>query len=165
MKKKRRRIHEGFSLIELIIAIAILVILTGLLAPQFMKYIEKSREAKDMQTLDTIYTGVQGALTNEAACAAVKEYADIKTGVEISDIVAGSDAFGAEVRNLIGPGPFKLVSGLAIQVNGFAPGIYVAVSEDSGVFVYYGDAPVYVPGLTAGTLPEGVNINPYDPKP
>ncbi|WP_347134021.1 prepilin-type N-terminal cleavage/methylation domain-containing protein, partial [[Clostridium] symbiosum] len=36
---------KGFSLIELIIAIAILIILTGLLAPQFMKYIEKSRKA------------------------------------------------------------------------------------------------------------------------
>lgn len=46
MNKKKN--NKGFSLIELIIAIAILIILTGLLAPQFMKYIEKSREAKDI---------------------------------------------------------------------------------------------------------------------
>ena len=44
----------GFSLIELIIAIAILVILTGLLAPNILRYVEKSREAKDLQTLDTL---------------------------------------------------------------------------------------------------------------
>ena len=56
MNKKKN--NKGFSLIELIIAIAILIILTGLLAPQFMKYIEKSREAKDMQTLDSVYTAV-----------------------------------------------------------------------------------------------------------
>ena len=58
MNKKKN--NKGFSLIELIIAIAILIILTGLLAPQFMKYIEKSREAKDMQTLDSVYTAVAG---------------------------------------------------------------------------------------------------------
>ncbi|MEG2427657.1 MAG: prepilin-type N-terminal cleavage/methylation domain-containing protein [Clostridium sp.] len=68
---KKRKNSKGFSLIELIIAIAILVILTGLLAPQFMRYMEKSREAKDMQVLDTIYGAVQVALTNEDAYAAV----------------------------------------------------------------------------------------------
>lgn len=67
MNKKRNRNNKGFSLIELIIAIAILIILTGLLAPQFMKYIEKSRLAKDMQTLDTVYTSVQGAIADEDA--------------------------------------------------------------------------------------------------
>lgn len=50
MRKKDR----GFSLIELIIAIAILIILTGLLAPQFMKYIEKSRKAACLHAMDTI---------------------------------------------------------------------------------------------------------------
>lgn len=52
MKKLRK--NTGFSLIELIIAIAILVTLTGLLAPHFIKYIEQARRVKIMQTLDTI---------------------------------------------------------------------------------------------------------------
>jgi prepilin-type N-terminal cleavage/methylation domain-containing protein len=63
--------NKGFSLIELIIAIAILVVLTGLLAPQFMRYIEKSREAKDMQTLDTVYEAAQVALTDETVYQAI----------------------------------------------------------------------------------------------
>lgn len=50
MKKKNR----GFSLIELIIAIAILLILTGLLAPQFMKYMEKARKASCLHAMDVI---------------------------------------------------------------------------------------------------------------
>ena len=50
--------NKGFSLIELIIAVAILVVLTGVLAPQMVKYIEKSRETKDMQLLDSIYVAV-----------------------------------------------------------------------------------------------------------
>lgn len=51
--------NQGFSLIELIIAIAILVILTGLLAPQFMKYIEKSRKAVCDNNIDVILSEFQ----------------------------------------------------------------------------------------------------------
>ena len=50
---------KGFSLIELIIAIAILIILTGLLAPQFMKYIEKSRKAVCMNNVDVVISEYQ----------------------------------------------------------------------------------------------------------
>ena len=59
--------NKGFSLIELIIAVAILVVLTGVLAPQMVKYIEKSRETKDMQLLDSIYVAVSTALIDEEA--------------------------------------------------------------------------------------------------
>lgn len=57
MKKDR-----GFSLIELIIAIAILIILTGLLAPQFMKYIEKSRKAACLNNIDVMIQEYQVAM-------------------------------------------------------------------------------------------------------
>lgn len=59
MKKKTDR---GFSLIELIIAIAILIILTGLLAPQFMKYIEKSRKAACLNNIDVMIQEYQVAM-------------------------------------------------------------------------------------------------------
>lgn len=57
--------NRGFSLIELIIAIAILVILTGLLAPQFMKYIEKSRKAACDNNIDVILQEFQVALIDD----------------------------------------------------------------------------------------------------
>lgn len=59
MKKKTDR---GFSLIELIIAIAILIILTGLLVPQFMKYIEKSRKAACLNNVDVMIKEYQVAM-------------------------------------------------------------------------------------------------------
>ncbi len=65
MKKKLNK--KGFSLVELIVCIAILAVLVGLIAPALISNIEKSRESKDLQTLDTIAAAIQYALADEAA--------------------------------------------------------------------------------------------------
>ena len=46
-------------MVELIIVIAIMAILVGILAPQFIKYIEQSREAKDIQAIDSIRKAIE----------------------------------------------------------------------------------------------------------
>lgn len=50
--------HKGFSLVELIIVIAIMAILVGVMAPQLIKYIEKSNVSADTQLLDAVYNAV-----------------------------------------------------------------------------------------------------------
>lgn len=58
--------NKGFSLVELIIVIAIMAILIGIVGSQAIPYLEKSRESKDLTTLDAVFYAFQSAvLDNE----------------------------------------------------------------------------------------------------
>ena len=46
--------NKGFSLVELVITIAIMAVLIAILAPLFVKYVEQSRRSRDIQTADRI---------------------------------------------------------------------------------------------------------------
>lgn len=57
--KKENMNDKGFSLVELIIVIAIMAILIVVLAPQYLKYVERSRNSTDMQNARTMMTAIE----------------------------------------------------------------------------------------------------------
>lgn len=57
--------NKGFSLVELIIVIAIMAILAGAIAPALIRYIDKSRRSNDVSAAKTIDTAMSAALGNE----------------------------------------------------------------------------------------------------
>jgi len=59
--------NKGFSLVELIIVIAIMAILVGILAPQFVKYVEQSRESSDLQAVEEVKTAIETLVADYGA--------------------------------------------------------------------------------------------------
>lgn len=60
MKKMQNKgNNKGFSLVELIVVIAIMAVLVAVLAPQFTKYVDRSRMSNDSTTVAGIVTAVQ----------------------------------------------------------------------------------------------------------
>lgn len=58
------RKNSGFSLIEIIIVIAIMAVLVSVLAPQYLKYVEKSRMVRDREQADEIQKGCEMILND-----------------------------------------------------------------------------------------------------
>ena len=67
MKKVRENSQKGFSLIELIIVIAIMAVLVAVLAPQFLKYVERARNATDIANATEIVEALQVYATDPDA--------------------------------------------------------------------------------------------------
>ena len=136
--------NKGFSLVELIIVIAIMAILVGVMAPQLIKYIEKGKVSSDSQLADTVHTamvtammdpeivnmkdsgipdnsadGVIGDLTGSYA-SAVKETLGI---TEFTEIGSSLKSNGAEDVN------WKVINGNTISV--WIPGTDSRGSKDT----------------------------------
>ena len=74
MRNKKLSAHRnlGFTLVELIIVIAIIAVLTAVAAPQYIKYVERSRVSADMDTASTIQSVIitlctDGTITTDNA--------------------------------------------------------------------------------------------------
>lgn len=97
-----KKTNKGFSMVELIIVIAIMGILAGALAPALIKYINKSRLSTDISNGQQIASAIQTALSNENAFDSCKDAtATTEWGAYINTTNA-SNAFHDEIVNTLG---------------------------------------------------------------
>ena len=100
MKKKKN--NKGFSLVELIVVIAIMAVLVGVLAPQFIGYVEKSRQSTDLSNLDTIKSTVEVYYADKdslpTTVAITVDSGNFKVMADTSDVTATVGVAGTAVK-------------------------------------------------------------------
>ena len=84
--------NKGFSMVELIIVIAIIAILATVLAPQYFKHLENARETTDLDAYRNIVSALQVELINS----------DVESGtIEFEDGAVKDDTTSDDVETLL----------------------------------------------------------------
>lgn len=114
MKKQLQQFKKnkkGFTLVELIIVIAIIAVLAAVLAPQYIRYLEKSRAATDENTVQEIQHNVEIAVADEAIYTKVDSDTKVavsKTGYTVSG--TGKNDLQTELNKTIASADVKFKS-------------------------------------------------------
>lgn len=149
MKKTQKKLgNKGFSLVELIVVIAIMAVLVGVLAPTLIRNVEKSRESTDLQNLDSIRQAVITAMSDENVASEYVSGGSFNVGSGSSAYTGASSHMNSEMSQTLAGG-ISLKSAAAkgntvtvtIDSNGkVSVGVYdasglVACKRNSGNFI------------------------------
>ena len=126
LKNIERKNNKGFTLVELIIVIAIIAVLAAVLAPQYVRYLERSRIGTDNNCL--------GEIAHAAEVEAVTEGNGTIVVTTTGSLAYGSgtnDALNAAVAKTVPAGSYKFVSDAATKTTKI-----VTITVDKGVAKY-----------------------------
>lgn len=124
-----RKNKKGFSLVELIIVIAIMVALIAVMAPAFVKYVQKSRDAalataaEDLEKTVQTYYGDPDCEDTAAASSIVVSVVDKKlnlsaTGFDAEEWNRIKDAAGADLNKAMGTTDDVYTISIAVGTDG-----------------------------------------------
>lgn len=96
MKKIMNKDNKGFSLIELIIVIAIMAVLIAVIAPNLTKYLGSSKKQTDKKNLDEVVQQVKNAIAD----AAVQEVSVVAGDITLDGAAAAGSSLATGSTNL-----------------------------------------------------------------
>lgn len=121
MTETLKKSKKGFTLVELIVVVVILGVLMAVLVPQYIQYVDRSRQGVDLNALGEVYHAVEleNALT-EAASGTILISGTAGSKLEIS----GTSPVVSKVKVVIEDG-ITLTSKAGAQVS------YMAITIDA----------------------------------
>ncbi len=152
----RRINNKGMSFVELLVVIAIMVVLVGALSPALIKYIEHSRQSKDVKMIDNIRDSLTDALadpnvvdTIPGGTGSFVENTHVFTDLFDTSQAGYSPELDAELRSLLSINPNDTLTNISDQ---FAPTskatrnpstnqpykVYFFIDRDDSVAVWIG---------------------------
>ncbi len=144
MKNELKLNNKGFSLVELIVVIAIMAILVGVLAPSVLGQLDKAKISKDKQTIETVVTAVATAYADQMVTSGKP------TGSGAQSITAVT--FGSTAVSYAGSGNESNFNGAIQEIVG-----YTTVVLESNE--YSGKIPTIEINLTTGKVTGKVTGN------
>lgn len=146
------RDNKGFSLVELIIVLAIMAVLVGVIAPMLIKYVEKTKVSADIQLCDTIHNAIVVVAADESVRNSDDVYSATYCGMFFNPsygdntLMASSTSysqsiFAQKVAAIVGFNPFE-VDGREYMKSSPAHTSGVLkfhINSDGGDFVIYID--------------------------
>lgn len=126
--------NKGFSLIELIIVIAIMAVLVAIIAPNLTKYLGRSKKETDKKNLDEIKKQVKNVISEAAiddeqviSGGSGTAYYYIKgsgTAITVTPATGATAAFATKLQNVLDPDTAtkskvdNSKTGIWVEVNG-----------------------------------------------
>ena len=110
----KKTYNKGFSLVELIIVVAIMAVLVGVMAPQFVKYLERTKYTRDCSAIGTVLDACETMGLDPDSCWTVGASGEITISIGSTTTYSG---------------------GASTELDGYVPSANVELSSDWGPFV------------------------------
>ena len=133
--------NKGFSLVELIIVIAIMAILVGVMAPQLIKYIEKTNVSADVQLCDTVRQAIQTAWMDPTVVTkddAATFLPDADTDLDLNKLTAAANKdFYDSVKTTLGVEPKDMDAKIKSEARKQKGVIKYRIHSESGAVIVW----------------------------
>lgn len=137
--RDKKKDNKGFTLVELVVVVAILAILVGLLAPQYTKYVERAKQSADANALENMVRAVELEATDPVSKLEPGTYVikmDKTAGVTVTDSTSSADndnktAIETAIKNALGDEALKTTL-KSKTWSKLAAGISATITIDNG---------------------------------